>query len=140
VGVATANSILAFSSQGGAAFGPDGVEAAISAGEARLRPVIMTVIAMVFGMIPCRSASARRRQNAPLGRAVIGGMLLACVATLSGAGHLQPGAPQLAAGGASRRLGAAYLGSALLERRRPHAAHSLRQLLRPVLPAAAEAP
>ena len=84
VGVATANSILVISFAKEALHsGQTAIEAAISAGQARLRPVIMTVIAMVFGMIPMSlGLSEGGAQNAPLGRAVIGGMLLACVATL----------------------------------------------------------
>ncbi len=84
VGVATANSILVISfAKNALAEGQTAVEAALSAGQARLRPVIMTVIAMVFGMIPMSlGLSEGGEQNAPLGRAVIGGMLLACVATL----------------------------------------------------------
>jgi multidrug efflux pump subunit AcrB len=84
VGVATANSILVISFAKNALLeGQTAIEAALSAGAARLRPVIMTVIAMVFGMIPMSlGLSEGGAQNAPLGRAVIGGMLFACVATL----------------------------------------------------------
>jgi multidrug efflux pump subunit AcrB len=84
VGVATANSILVVSFAKAALYdGQTAIQAALSAGEARLRPVIMTVIAMVFGMIPMSlGLSEGGSQNAPLGRAVIGGMLFACVATL----------------------------------------------------------
>ena len=84
VGVAMANSILVVSfARGALAQGQTAIEAALSAGRARLRPVIMTVIAMVFGMIPMSlGLSEGGGQNAPLGRAVIGGMLFACVATL----------------------------------------------------------
>ena len=84
VGVATANSILVVSFAKNALYeGQSPIEAALSAGRARLRPVIMTVIAMVFGMIPMSlGLSEGGSQNAPLGRAVIGGMLLASVATL----------------------------------------------------------
>jgi multidrug efflux pump subunit AcrB len=84
VGVATANSILVVSFAKNALHeGQSAIEAALSAGRARLRPVIMTVIAMVFGMIPMSlGLSEGGSQNAPLGRAVIGGMLLASVATL----------------------------------------------------------
>jgi multidrug efflux pump subunit AcrB len=84
VGVATANSILVVSFAKNALHEGEGaIEAALSAGRARLRPVIMTVIAMVFGMIPMSlGLSEGGSQNAPLGRAVIGGMLLASVATL----------------------------------------------------------
>ena len=84
VGVATANSILVISFAKHALHqGQTAIEAALAAGEARFRPVIMTVIAMVFGMVPMSlGLSEGGEQNAPLGRAVIGGMLLACVATL----------------------------------------------------------
>jgi multidrug efflux pump subunit AcrB len=84
VGVATANSILVISfAKNALTEGQTAIEAALSAGEARFRPVIMTVIAMVFGMIPMSlGLSEGGDQNAPLGRAVIGGMLFACVATL----------------------------------------------------------
>jgi multidrug efflux pump subunit AcrB len=84
VGVATANSILVVSFAKNALHeGQTAIEAALSAGAARLRPVIMTVIAMVFGMIPMSlGLSEGGSQNAPLGRAVIGGMLFACIATL----------------------------------------------------------
>jgi multidrug efflux pump subunit AcrB len=84
VGVATANSILVISFAKTALHaGRTPIEAALAAGDARLRPVIMTVIAMVFGMIPMSlGLSEGGGQNAPLGRAVIGGMLFACVATL----------------------------------------------------------
>jgi multidrug efflux pump subunit AcrB len=84
VGVATANSILVVSFAREALHqGQTAIEAALSAGRARLRPVIMTVIAMVFGMVPMSlGLSEGGAQNAPLGRAVIGGMLVACIATL----------------------------------------------------------
>lgn len=84
VGVATANSILVISfAKNALNEGQTAIEAALSAGEARFRPVIMTVIAMVFGMVPMSlGLSEGGDQNAPLGRAVIGGMLFACVATL----------------------------------------------------------
>jgi multidrug efflux pump subunit AcrB len=84
VGVATANSILVVSfARESLHQGQTAIEAALSAGRARLRPVIMTVIAMVFGMVPMSlGLSEGGDQNAPLGRAVIGGMLVACIATL----------------------------------------------------------
>ncbi|NDH61059.1 MAG: efflux RND transporter permease subunit [Alphaproteobacteria bacterium] len=84
VGVATANSILVVSfAKEALRDGETAIQAALSAGRARVRPVIMTVIAMVFGMIPMSlGLSEGGQQNAPLGRAVIGGMLFACVATL----------------------------------------------------------
>ncbi|MFO1080058.1 MAG: efflux RND transporter permease subunit [Reyranellaceae bacterium] len=84
VGVATANSILVVSFAKAALHdGMTPIEAALAAGRARLRPVIMTVIAMAVGMVPMSlGLSEGGSQNAPLGRAVIGGMLFASVATL----------------------------------------------------------
>jgi multidrug efflux pump subunit AcrB len=80
MGTATANSILvvAFSRDELAAHG-DPIRAAVTAGYARLRPVLMTALAMVIGMLPM---SMSNTQNAPLGRAVIGGLLVATFATL----------------------------------------------------------
>jgi multidrug efflux pump subunit AcrB len=80
MGTATANSILvvSFARDELAAHG-DAVRAAVSAGYARLRPVLMTALAMVIGMLPM---SMSNTQNAPLGRAVIGGLLVATFATL----------------------------------------------------------
>ncbi len=85
MGVATANSILvvSFAKDRLAATG-DGVLAAIEAGATRFRPVMMTALAMIIGMIPMAlGAGEGGEQNAPLGRAVIGGLLLATVATLA---------------------------------------------------------
>jgi len=84
VGVATANSILVVSFAGGLLReGKSSIEAALTAGQARLRPVVMTAFAMVIGMIPMAlGLSEGGQQNAPLGRAVIGGMLFATIATL----------------------------------------------------------
>ena len=84
IGVATANSILmvVFANDERAA-GKDQVEAALNAGFTRLRPVIMTALAMIIGMLPMALALGEGgEQNAPLGRAVIGGLLLATVGTL----------------------------------------------------------
>ena len=80
MGVATANSILvvAFARERLAEHG-DAVRAAIEAGFGRIRPVIMTALAMMVGMLPM---SFSNTENAPLGRAVIGGLLLATFATL----------------------------------------------------------
>jgi multidrug efflux pump subunit AcrB len=80
MGTATANSILvvAFARDELAAHG-DPIRAAVTAGYARLRPVLMTALAMVIGMLPM---SMSNTQNAPLGRAVIGGLLVATFATL----------------------------------------------------------
>jgi multidrug efflux pump subunit AcrB len=84
MGVATANSILviAFAKERLAEL-KDPVEAAIQAGYTRFRPVLMTALAMIIGMIPMAlGAGDGGEQNAPLGRAVIGGLLLATTATL----------------------------------------------------------
>jgi multidrug efflux pump subunit AcrB len=84
MGVATANSILVVS------FAKDRIqhhgnslEAALEAGSTRFRPVLMTALAMIIGMIPMAMGLGEGgEQNAPLGRAVIGGLLCATVATL----------------------------------------------------------
>jgi multidrug efflux pump subunit AcrB len=80
MGTATANSILVVSyARERLAEHGDAVAAAIEAGYARIRPVLMTALAMVIGMLPM---SMSNTQNAPLGRAVIGGLLVATFATL----------------------------------------------------------
>jgi multidrug efflux pump subunit AcrB len=80
MGVATANSILVISfAREQLAEGLSALDAARAAGATRLRPVIMTALAMVIGMLPM---AIEPGQNAPLGRAVIGGLLLATTATL----------------------------------------------------------
>src|SRR5271165_3641113 len=84
MGVATANSILmvSFAREHLAEHG-DSVRAAVEAGFTRFRPVLMTASAMIIGMVPMAlGAGDGGEQNAPLGRAVIGGLLLATVATL----------------------------------------------------------
>jgi multidrug efflux pump subunit AcrB len=84
MGVATANSILvvSFARERLAAHG-DVINAAIEAGFTRFRPVLMTALAMIIGMVPMAlGLGDGGEQNAPLGRAVIGGLLLATVATL----------------------------------------------------------
>ncbi len=84
MGVATANSILmvSFARERLSAHG-DAVRAAIEAGFTRFRPVLMTSLAMIIGMVPMALGLGEGgEQNAPLGRAVIGGLLLATVATL----------------------------------------------------------
>ncbi len=84
MGVATANSILvvSFARERLAEHG-DSVRAAIEAGYTRLRPVLMTALAMIIGMIPMALGLGEGgEENAPLGRAVIGGLILATVATL----------------------------------------------------------
>src|SRR5207237_799654 len=84
VGVATANSVLlvTFAREQRAA-GKDAVTAALAAGMTRLRPVIMTALAMTVGMLPMSLGLGEGgEQNAPLGRAVIGGLVLATFTTL----------------------------------------------------------
>jgi CzcA family heavy metal efflux pump len=84
MGVATANSILVVSfarQRMGEGLGP--VNAALDAGATRIRPVLMTALAMIIGMIPMALGLGEgAEQNAPLGRAVIGGLLFATVSTL----------------------------------------------------------
>ncbi|MGC2030529.1 MAG: efflux RND transporter permease subunit [Steroidobacteraceae bacterium] len=84
MGVATANSILVVSfarQRMGEGLGP--VRAALEAGATRIRPVLMTALAMIIGMIPMALGLGEgAEQNAPLGRAVIGGLLFATVSTL----------------------------------------------------------
>ncbi|RKR38149.1 efflux RND transporter permease subunit [Paraburkholderia sp. BL17N1] len=84
MGVATANSILmvSFARQRLSAGGPP-LTAALEAGASRIRPVLMTAFAMIIGMIPMALGLGEgAEQNAPLGRAVIGGLLFATVSTL----------------------------------------------------------
>jgi len=84
IGVATANSILlvVFANDERLA-GKDQREAALNAGHTRLRPVLMTALAMIIGMLPMALAFGEGgEQNAPLGRAVIGGLLFATMGTL----------------------------------------------------------
>jgi multidrug efflux pump subunit AcrB len=84
IGLATANSILVVSfADERMAEGYTAAEAAVAAGYTRLRPVIMTAAAMILGMLPMALALGEGgEQNAPLGRAVIGGLTFATVATL----------------------------------------------------------
>jgi multidrug efflux pump subunit AcrB len=84
MGVATANSILVVSfAKERLSHHGDSIEAAIEAGYTRFRPVLMTALAMIIGMIPMAlGLGDGGEQNAPLGRAVIGGLLFATVATL----------------------------------------------------------
>jgi multidrug efflux pump subunit AcrB len=84
MGVATANSILIVSfAKERLAEHANAIEAAIEAGFTRFRPVLMTALAMIIGMIPMAVGLGEGgEQNAPLGRAVIGGLLCATVATL----------------------------------------------------------
>jgi multidrug efflux pump subunit AcrB len=85
MGVATANSILvvSFAREQLEVLVGDARKAALNAGFVRLRPVLMTALAMILGMAPMAlGLGDGGEQNAPLGRAVIGGLLLATVATL----------------------------------------------------------
>jgi multidrug efflux pump subunit AcrB len=84
MGIATANSILVVSfARERMREGDDPTTAAIQAGFTRFRPVLMTALAMVIGMLPMSLGLGEGgEQNAPLGRAVIGGLTLATVATL----------------------------------------------------------
>jgi multidrug efflux pump subunit AcrB len=84
IGVATANSILMVTfANGRRLLGEDAVTAALAAGRTRLRPVAMTALAMIIGMLPMSlGAGEGGEQNAPLGRAVIGGLAVATFATL----------------------------------------------------------
>ena len=85
MGVATANSILVVSfAKTRLQEHGDAVRAAIEAGSTRFRPVIMTALAMMIGMVPMSlGLGDGGEQNAPLGRAVIGGLLCATIATLN---------------------------------------------------------
>jgi multidrug efflux pump subunit AcrB len=84
MGVATANSVLIISfANERFTETKDALRAALEAGSTRLRPVIMTALAMIIGMVPMAIGLGEGgEQNAPLGRAVIGGLLFATVATL----------------------------------------------------------
>ncbi|HEY0991406.1 MAG TPA: efflux RND transporter permease subunit, partial [Kofleriaceae bacterium] len=83
VGVATANSILVVSFANELRFTRDARSAALGAGMTRLRPVLMTALAMVLGMLPMALGLGEGgEQNAPLGRTVIGGLMLATLTTL----------------------------------------------------------
>jgi multidrug efflux pump subunit AcrB len=84
MGVATANSILLISfARERMQEGMDPLRAAVEAGYTRMRPVIMTALAMIIGMLPMAMGFGEGgEQNAPLGRAVIGGLVFATVATL----------------------------------------------------------
>jgi CzcA family heavy metal efflux pump len=84
MGVATANSILVVSfAKEQMEEGKHAIEAALSAGFTRFRPVLMTALAMIIGMFPMAIGMGEGgEQNAPLGRAVVGGLILATAATL----------------------------------------------------------
>src|SRR5258705_4223628 len=84
MGVATANSVMviSFARERLAEIG-DPVAAALEAGFVRFRPVVMTALAMIIGMAPMALGLGEGgEQNAPLGRAVVGGLIFATVATL----------------------------------------------------------
>lgn len=84
IGVATANSILIVTFANEVrADGKNALQAALEAGHTRMRPVLMTALAMIIGMLPMAlSLGEGGEQNAPLGRAVIGGLILATATTL----------------------------------------------------------
>ena len=84
LGVATSNSVLLITFADDARRGGyNAHEAAVAAGVTRLRPVIMTALAMIIGMVPMALVLTEGgEENAPLGRAVIGGLLVASVYTL----------------------------------------------------------
>ena len=84
IGVSTANSVLVVTFANERRLeGMSAIDAAIEAGYTRLRPVLMTALAMIVGMIPMALALGEGgEQNAPLGRAVIGGLLVATLTTL----------------------------------------------------------
>jgi len=86
VGIAVSNSILLVNfANDYRAENPNAspLEAALAAGKTRLRPVLMTALAMVIGMVPMALALGEAgEQNAPLGRAVIGGLVMATMVTL----------------------------------------------------------
>jgi multidrug efflux pump subunit AcrB len=85
VGISVSNSILvvSFANDVRARHGGTPFEAVIAAGKTRLRPILMTALAMILGMIPMAlGAGEAGEQNAPLGRAVIGGLIAATIATL----------------------------------------------------------
>jgi len=85
MGVATANSILVVSfAKEQMEAGKNALDAALDAGFTRFRPVLMTALAMIIGMVPMALGLGEGgEQNAPLGRAVIGGLLLATFGTLT---------------------------------------------------------
>ncbi len=83
VGVATANSILIVTFANEQRAMHNATAAALEAGYTRLRPVLMTALAMVIGMLPMAiGVGEGGEQNSPLGRAVIGGLIFATFATL----------------------------------------------------------
>jgi multidrug efflux pump subunit AcrB len=105
VGVATANSILLVSfARQRLEEGVPPLSAALEAGGTRIRPVLMTALAMVIGMIPMALGIGEgAEQNAPLGRAVIGGLVFATVSTLFFVPVVYAGAQQRLARRAAQR-------------------------------------
>ena len=95
MGIATANSVLLVSfAREGLAQGMDAAAAALEAGFTRFRPVLMTALAMVIGMVPMAFALGEGgEQNAPLGRAVIGGLTVATVDVILRPDRVQRAAP-----------------------------------------------
>jgi multidrug efflux pump subunit AcrB len=85
VGVAIANAVLLVSFVGRARLtGQSAAAAAVGGAVSRLRPILMTSLAMIAGMLPMAAGWGESgQQTAPLGRALIGGLLLATIATLS---------------------------------------------------------
>jgi multidrug efflux pump subunit AcrB len=119
MGVATANSILLISfARDRTASGVSPSQAALDAGATRIRPVMMTALAMIIGMIPMALGIGEgAEQNAPLGRAVIGGLLFATISTLLFVPVVYAGIQErlarrgVAAGPAGHRLASAPAGS-----------------------------
>jgi multidrug efflux pump subunit AcrB len=115
IGIATANSILVVTfAREQLRSGADAFAAAVQAGVSRFRPVLMTALAMVIGMVPMAlGLGDGGEQNAPLGRAVIGGLLFATVATLLfvptvfGVIHSRRSRPSAVTSGAEGRPGPA---------------------------------
>ena len=107
IGVATANSILmvTFANEQRRE-GTDARGAALAAGSTRLRPVMMTALAMIIGMLPMSLGLGEGgEQNAPLGRAVIGGLLVAtCLTLFFVPVDVQPAPPQTARAGGGRKI------------------------------------
>jgi len=84
IGISVANAILLVTFAESARHeGASVHDAAVEGSRGRLRPILMTATAMIAGMIPMAVATGDRAQSAPLGRAVIGGLLFATLATLT---------------------------------------------------------
>jgi multidrug efflux pump subunit AcrB len=83
IGISVANAILLVTfAENARREGASAHDAAIEGGRGRLRAILMTAAAMIAGMIPLALGTGERAQTAPLGRAVIGGLFLATIATL----------------------------------------------------------